>query len=162
MLRCKQILLRNTFLRLLARSIVLRLRRQLLGRPGPSGRSRGSPKQIRPPSSSHALSPQINAACSGASASERTAASAIRALASVPCAWLQPHALDLCDALRAAASMCPPQLLHPHTALASSRQCSCLLCLVTILASRSLQSRQRLRLLPLHHIAAMRCVRVHW
>ncbi len=120
------------------------------------------PSESTPPSSSHAMSPQINADCSGASASERTAASAIRDLASVPCAWLQPHALDLCDALRAAASMCPPQLIHLHMTLTYSRQCSCLLCLVTTLTACSLQPRQRLRLLPLHHIGAMRCVRMHW
>jgi hypothetical protein len=47
---------------------------------------------------------QVKAACSGATGAERTAACAVRALASVPCAWLQAHTYDLCDVLRDAAS----------------------------------------------------------
>lgn len=58
-----------------------------------------------PPSpAAHISLLQINAACSGVSAAERTAASAIRALASVPCVWLQAHWHDLCDTLRDAGS----------------------------------------------------------
>jgi hypothetical protein len=63
----------------------------------------------------HALTPplQVNAACSGATGSERTAASAVRALASVPCVWLQAHTYDLCDALRDAASRHASTLHQP-------------------------------------------------
>jgi hypothetical protein len=58
---------------------------------------------------------QVNGACSGATGTERTAACAIRALASVPCVWLQAHAYDLCDALRDAASryLPPPPFTAP-------------------------------------------------
>ena len=63
-----------------------------------------SPPPLLPHPAAHTSPSQINAACSGVSASERTVAAAICALASVPCVWLQAHAHDLCDALRDAGS----------------------------------------------------------
>ena len=51
---------------------------------------------------------QVKAACSGATGAERTAACAVRALASVPCAWLQAHTYDLCDVLATPPAGDPP------------------------------------------------------